>query len=179
VPVFNLYGATEAGHLLMESEPGEMKASLENVFYEVLEPDARGVGDLVVTTLTNDFMPLLRYRVGDLVERSEQPYVTHYLVHGRSRDILRRRDGRRVTTLDVDQCFAEVAGIAHYQLRQTADGDCRLQFIPDREEPGAEELKRVTEQFENLLQLENRIATEAVKILPPLPSGKFRLTHQV
>ena len=179
VPVFNLYGATEAGHLLMESEPGEMKASLENVFYELLETDERGVGDLVVTTLTNDFMPLLRYRVGDLVERSEQPYVTHYLVHGRSRDILRRRDGRRVTTLDVDQCFAEVAGIAHYQLRQTADGDCRLQFIPDREEPGAEELKRVTEQFENLLQLENRIATEAVKILPPLPSGKFRLTHQV
>ena len=176
VPVFNLYGSTETGHLLMENERGEMKASLEDVFYEVLETDERGVGDLVVTTLTNDFMPLLRYRVGDLVERSERPYVTHYLVHGRSRDILRRRDGRRVTTLDVDQCFAGAAGIAHYQLRQTADGDCRLQYIPDREEPRAEELNRVTEQIENLLQLENRIATEAVKILPPLPSGKFRLT---
>jgi phenylacetate-CoA ligase len=125
VPVFNLYGATEAGHLLMESEHGEMEASLGNVFYEVLETDERGVGDLVVTTLTNDFMPLLRYRVGDLVERRERPYVTHYLVRGRSRDILRRRDGRRVTTLDVDECFAESTGIAHYQLRQTADGDCR------------------------------------------------------
>jgi hypothetical protein len=34
----------------------------------------------------------------------------------------------------------------------------------------------VTGQLENLLQLENRIATESVKILPPLPSGKFRLT---
>jgi len=156
VPVFNLYGSTETGHLLMENE--------------------RGVGELVVTTLTNEVMPLVRYRVGDLVERREQPYATDYFVHGRSRDILRRRDGRRVTTLDVDQCFAEVAGIAHYQLRQTADGDCRLQFIPNREEPVAEELKRVTEQIGNLLQLENRIATEAVKILPPLPSGKFRLT---
>jgi phenylacetate-CoA ligase len=176
VPVFNLYGATEAGHLLMENEVGEMKASLENVFYEIVEPDGRGVGDLVVTTLTNDFMPLIRYRVGDLVERGEQPYATNYLIHGRSRDILRRRDGRRVTTLDIDQCFAGANDFAHYQLRQTADGDCRLQFIPDREEPGAEELKRVTEQIENLLQLENRIATKAVKILPPLPSGKFRLT---
>ncbi len=176
VPVFNLYGSTETGHLLMENERGEMKASLENVFYEIVEPDERGVGELVVTTLTNEVMPLVRYRVGDLVERREQPYATDYFVHGRSRDILRRRDGRRVTTLDVDQCFAEVAGIAHYQLRQTADGDCRLQFIPNREEPVAEELKRVTEQIGNLLQLENRIATEAVKILPPLPSGKFRLT---
>jgi phenylacetate-CoA ligase len=179
VPVFNLYGATEAGHLLMENEVGEMKASLENVFYEVLEPDGRGVGDLVVTTLTNHFMPLIRYRVGDMVERSEQPYATHYFVHGRSRDILRRRDCRRVTTLDIDRCFAGANGIAHYQFYQAADGDCRLQFIPDREEPGAEELKRVTGQIESLLQLENRIATEAVKILPPLPSGKFRLTHQV
>jgi phenylacetate-CoA ligase len=178
VPVFNLYGATEAGHLLMENEVGEMKASLENAFYEVVEPDERSVGDLVVTTLTNDFMPLVRYRVGDLVERSEQPYATNYLVHGRSRDTLRRRDGRRVTTLDIDRCFAGANGIAHYQLLQTADGDCRLQFTPDREEPGAKELRRVTGQIEDLLQLETRIATEAVKILPPMPSGKFRLTHQ-
>jgi phenylacetate-CoA ligase len=155
-----------------------MKASLENVFYEVVEPDERGVGDLVVTTLTNEFMPLIRYRVGDLVERGEQPYTTNYFVHGRSRDSLRRRDGRRVTTLDVDRCFAGASGIAHYQLHQQADGDCRLQFIPDREAPGAEELNRVTAQLENLLQLENRIATESVKILPPLPSGKFRLTHR-
>ncbi|HEX7617130.1 MAG TPA: hypothetical protein VF480_00275, partial [Verrucomicrobiae bacterium] len=110
VPVFNFYGTTEAGHLLMENESGEMKASLENVFYEVLEPDERGAGDLVVTTLTNHFMPLVRYRVGDLVERCEQPYETHYFVHGRSRDILRRRDGRRVTTLEIDRCFAAATG---------------------------------------------------------------------
>ena len=106
VPVFNLYGSTETGHLLMENERGEMKASLENVFYEIVEPDARGVGDLVVTTLTNDVMPLVRYRIGDLVERRERPYSTDYFVHGRARDALRRRDGRRVTTLEVDRCFA-------------------------------------------------------------------------
>jgi phenylacetate-CoA ligase len=179
VPVFNLYGATEAGHLLMENEVGEMKASLENVFYEIVEPDGRGVGDLVVTTLTNDFMPLIRYRVGDLVERGEQPYTTNYFVHGRSRDILRRRDGRCVTTFDVDECFMEAAGIAHYQLRQMESGDCHLQFIADGNGPGAAELNDVTARIKNLLQLTNRILTEEVKILPPLPSGKFRLTQQV
>jgi phenylacetate-CoA ligase len=178
VPVFNFYGSTETGHLLMENEHGEMKASYENVFYEIVEPDERGVGDLVVTTLTNDFMPLVRYRVGDLAQRSEQPYATNYLVHGRSRDTLFRRDGRRVTTLDIDRCFADTTGIAHYQLRQNGHGDCGLQFIPDREEPGAEELNRVTAQIENLLQLQNRITTETVKMLPPLTSGKFRLTQR-
>ena len=179
VPVFNLYGATETGHLLMENEHGEMKASLDNVFYEVVEPDGRGAGDLVVTTFTNDFMPLVRYRVGDLVERRQQPYATDYVVHGRSRDTLRRRDGRHVTTLDVDQCFADVSGIAHYQLRQIESGECHLQFIADGNGPGAAELNKVTARLEDLLQLANRIPSEAVTMLPPLPSGKFRLTHRV
>jgi phenylacetate-CoA ligase len=178
VPVFNFYGSTETGHLLMENEHGEMKASYENIFYEIVEPDERGVGDLVVTTLTNDFMPLVRYRIGDLAQRCEQPYATNYFVHGRSRDTLLRRDGQRVTTLDVDRCFADTTGIAHYQLRQAENGGCHLQFIPDRENPSAEELKSVTARIENLLQLQNRVSTETVKMLPPLTSGKFRLTQR-
>jgi len=176
VPVFNFYGSTETGHLLMENEQGEMKASLENVFYEIVQPDEHGVGELVVTTLTNEVMPLLRYRVGDLAACCEQPYATHYFVHGRSRDALLRRDGRRVTTLEIDRCFSDVNGIAHYQVRQNERGECDLQFIPDREAPGANEMKRVTEQIENLLRCENKIAVSVVEKLPPLTSGKFRLT---
>jgi phenylacetate-CoA ligase len=179
VPIFNFYGSTETGHLLMENERGEMKASYENVFYEIVEPDEHGVGDLVVTTLTNEIMPLVRYRVGDLVARDEQTYATNYLVHGRARDVLQKCDGQRVTTLDVDQCFAGVNGIAHYQLRQKENGDCHLQFISDREMPTANELKSVTTKIENLLQLENSISTEVVKMLPPLTSGKFRLTQRI
>jgi phenylacetate-CoA ligase len=178
VPVFNFYGSTETGHLLMENQRGEMKASLENVFYEIVEPDEHGVGDLVVTTLTNEVMPLVRYRIGDLAERCDEPYATNYLVHGRFRDTLLRRDGRRVTTLEIDRCFGDANGIAHYQLRQNEVGDCELQFIPDRQAPGAEELNGLTGQIENLLQLENNIAVSAVEKLPPLTSGKFRLTSR-
>ena len=177
VPVFNLYGSTETGHLLMENEDGEMKSGLETAFLEVIEPDERGVGNLVVTTLTNDYMPLVRYRIGDLVQRCEQPYGTGYFVHGRSRDVLRRGDGGWVTTLDVDQCFAAADGIAHYSLRQTADGDGRLQYVPDGAGPGAEELRDLAARLEDLLQTPNQIATEAVNLLPPAPSGKFRLTQ--
>ena len=176
VPVFNLYGSTETGHLLMENERSEMKASLDNVFYELVERDARGVGSLVVTTLTNDVMPLVRYRIGDLAERCERPYATDYLIHGRARDTLRRRDGHAVTTLEVDRCLAAADGILHYQLRQNENGECQLQFIPDREPPTAQTLNQVTGQLQNLLQLESSIPAESVKLLPPLTSGKFRLT---
>ncbi|HEY5298316.1 MAG TPA: hypothetical protein VIK59_10365 [Verrucomicrobiae bacterium] len=178
VPVFNFYGSTETGHLLMENERGEMKASYENAFYEIVELDEHGVGDLVVTTLTNEIMPLVRYRIGDLALRDEQPYATNFFVHGRARDVLKKRDGQRVTTLDIDQCFIGLNGIAHYQLRQNENGDCHLQFIPEREMPTADELNFATQKIENLLQLKNSISTEAVKMLPPLTSGKFRLTFR-
>ncbi|HYG35549.1 MAG TPA: hypothetical protein VEC99_12230, partial [Clostridia bacterium] len=67
VPVFDLYGSTETGHLLMEDLQGQLRPSLETALLEVIHPDPFGIGELVVTTLTNDFMPLLRYRIGDLV----------------------------------------------------------------------------------------------------------------
>ena len=179
VPVFNLYGSTETGHLLMENERGEMKPSLETAFFEIAEPDERGVGHLVVTTLTNDYMPLLRYRIGDLVERQEEPYGSRYFVHGRSQDVLSRPDGGRVTTLEVDQCFAGLAGLTHYWLRQTVEGRCHLQFVPDGDGPGAEELKDTLARLENRLQPPDQIAAESVKLLPPTLSGKFRLTSRI
>lgn len=176
VPVLNLYGATETGHLLMENTQGAMAPCYENVFCEVINRDERGIGDLLVTTLTNDYMPLVRYRVGDLAERIERPYATEYLVHGRIRDALRRCDGRRVTTLEVDRCFAGVEGIVHYQLKQEQDGTGRLQFIPCPEMPSAEALDSLAANLGELLQLKQRIALEPVKMLPPQTSGKFRLT---
>lgn len=178
VPVFNLYGSTETGHLLIENEPGEMKPSYENAYLEVVEKDERGIGELVVTTLTNDYMPLLRYRIGDLVERREQPYQTTYVVHGRSRDTLRRGDGLRVTPWQVDQCFTEIKGLAHYQLRQEENGDYRLRFVPDGSGPGAGELKNLVFRLETLLKPPGKIVVEGVNLLPPTQSGKFRLTYQ-
>lgn len=126
VPVFNLYGSTETGHLLMETERGAMASSLDTAFLEVIEPDAHEVGELVVTTLTNDFMPLIRYRIGDLVEQCRQPYRTTYTVHGRAADAFQRPDGERVTTLQLEECFAGLGGMAHYQLwsARTASGCC-------------------------------------------------------
>ena len=178
VPVFNLYGSTETGHLLMENEHGEMKACLDNVFCEIVNPDARGIGDLVVTTLTNELMPLVRYQIGDWVERREQPYSTDYLVHGRARDGLLRRDGQRVTTFELDRCFADADGILHYHLRQDENGAVRLQFISDPERLTPETPDQISSRLADVLQLKNAIAVEPVKMLPPLPSGKFRLTSR-
>jgi len=174
VPVFNLYGSTETGHLLMENEAGEMKPSYDTALLEVVDPDAAGIGTLLVTTLSNDYMPLLRYRIGDLVQRQERSYGTDYVVHGRIRDALCADDGARVTTWQVDQCFAGVSGIVHYQLRQSLGGDCHLRYVPVSDELDSAQLRAVVERLESMMS--RTVTTELVPALLPEASGKFRLT---
>jgi phenylacetate-CoA ligase len=176
VPVLNLYGSTETGHLLMENGRGEMKPGYDTAFLEILETGPDGVGELIVTTLTNDYMPLLRYRIGDLAEQRMQPYGTDFVVHGRVRDALRAGDGRRVTTWQADQCFAGLSGVLHYELRQNKNGGCVLRYLPDGSGPAEAELRRVTSQLESLLCSREGIATEVMPVLVPEASGKFRLT---
>jgi len=162
--------------LLMENERGEMKPGYDTAFLEIVGADPSGVGELVVTTLTNDYMPLLRYRIGDLAQRRAQPYGTDFVVHGRVRDALRAGDGRRVTTWQVDQCFAGLPGILHYELRQDENGGCVLRFVPEGAGPAEAELRRVISRLESLPGSRTEITTEAMPVLLPQPSGKFRLT---
>ena len=175
-PVFNLYGSTETGHLLMENEHGEMKPGYDTAFLEIVGAGPEGVGELVVTTLSNDYMPLLRYRIGDLAERRAQPYGTDFVIHGRARDALRAGDGRRVTTWQVDQCMVDLPGIIHYELRQNENGGCVLRFVPDAAGPAEAELRGATSHLKALLGSRTEIATEAMQVLLPTASGKFRLT---
>jgi phenylacetate-CoA ligase len=176
VPVYNLYGSTETGHLLMQSAApdGTLRGCTENALLEVVDLDAQGVGDLVVTTLTNEYMPLLRYRIGDLVERTGQGASAGWRLHGRVRDALRRRDGQRVTTGQVDQCFSGAPGLAHYQLSQSVNGQLHLRYLPD---PAATaDLRPVVDQLTALLQPASPVEIESAPVLLPAHSGKFRLT---
>lgn len=177
VPVFNLYGSTETGHLLMETERGEMRPSLESAFLEVLSTDERGVGELAVTTLTNDFMPLIRYRIGDLVKRREGPYHTSYLVHGRLADSFATPDGARVTTWEIDQCFADVAGIAHYQLCERAGGDWLLRYVSNITAPDLAEIEELQRRLKALLGMGRGPTIQQTDLLMPESSGKFRLGY--
>lgn len=179
VPVLNLYGSTETGHLLMENGRGEMQPSLETAYLEIVNPDARGIGDLIVTTLSNDYMPLLRYRIGDLAEKISTPGGARFIVHGRAKDVLFAADGSRVTTWQVDQCFADANGFAHYELKQTDGEVTMLRFIADKVPPTTETLQRITARLAARLQTKEKIPAEMLPTLVPAASGKFRLTSRM
>jgi phenylacetate-CoA ligase len=177
VPVFDLYGATETGHLLMENGRGEMVPSPETACLEVVEPGADGIGGLIVTTLTNDYMPLLRYRIGDLVERREHAGRASYVLHGREADALATPGGGRVTLWQMDQCFAGLAGFTHYQMVQTAEAEWQLRYVPDLTPPRPAELAELRRRLGGRLGTPQGLELRATEFLLPENSGKFRLSY--
>ncbi len=175
VPVYDLYGSTETGHLLMENELGQMVPSLETAHLEVIDTDPNGVGELIVTTLTNEYMPLIRYRIGDLVQLLGTKSYPHYVLHGRRDTCFQRSDGSRVTLHQVDQAFVEIAGLKHYRFAQTRQGCWTLALVPEFEKLSEIAARALSSRLSTLLGSEAKVEVRQDNALLAGPSGKFTL----
>ena len=70
-PVVTLYGSSEAGATAYACPEGRLHLSEDHIHVEILRDDGSPaapdeLGEIVVTTLNNLAMPLVRYRLGDL-----------------------------------------------------------------------------------------------------------------
>ncbi|OIK06815.1 phenylacetate--CoA ligase family protein [Bacillus sp. MUM 13] len=65
--VFNHYGCREFWCLGMSCQSGNIHSLSKRFYYEVINQDSKGFGELVITDLYNKTWPLIRYFVGDLV----------------------------------------------------------------------------------------------------------------
>lgn len=74
-PVILGYGSTEmGGGLGMEcSRRDGYHVDEFNFLLEILDPDAEGYGELVMTTLSRRTMPMIRYRVSDVTRFIDEP----------------------------------------------------------------------------------------------------------
>jgi phenylacetate-CoA ligase len=123
VRVVNLYGCTEAGNVAADCEAGQLHLSWDHILFEVLDettwqPTPPGeLGVAVLTTLTRQAQPLLRYVLGDFVRRLDDhdcscgrtaPVLEHY---GRDLNRFEFR-GQRYFVRDLEQrLFAAPAAV--------------------------------------------------------------------
>lgn len=71
VPVANEYGCSEIGGFAYECPAGNWHVSIENVYLEFVKNE-HGIKEIVATSLTNKYMPFIRYRIGDIGEWATQ-----------------------------------------------------------------------------------------------------------
>ncbi len=133
---------------------------------ETLELAAPGeVGELVITTLTREALPVIRFRTRDLASIDPRPcpcgrtFARMSRVKGRTDDLLILR-GAKVFPSEIEQVLFEVEGAApHYQilLERQGGGDAATLLVEVSEATFFDEMKRLAELKE---RIERRLASE-------------------
>ncbi|MBI4687079.1 MAG: phenylacetate--CoA ligase family protein [Nitrospirae bacterium] len=136
---YNQYGQTENTVMAMECEYERMHIIPMSGIIEILREDgspcsAGEVGEVVGTSLLNDSMPLIRYRIGDYAAWAEErhclcgnpnPIITK--LEGRVDDYLITEDGRKIGRL---AAFRRSQTIHSAQLVQDSPGHAYLLVRP-------------------------------------------------
>ncbi|MFF3643597.1 hypothetical protein [Streptomyces sp. NPDC002564] len=128
-PVVDLFGSTELGYLFYSDGDGGYRPYLHGMSVELI-PVAPGSGihSLIVTSVRNPYMPLVRYRSGDCVRTSDGGTDPERIVSfcGREKELLATPAGP-VAQADLDaRVTAACPRVFLHQLRLTGDDDCVL-----------------------------------------------------
>lgn len=143
VDVADSYSCEEAGYIALQCPQHEhYHVQSENLLVEILDEDGRPcepgeTGRVVITTLHNFAMPLIRYELGDYAEVGEPcdcgrglPVLTR--IHGRRRNMIVLPDGRRHWPSMPSAMWHGVAPIDQFQVTQTGIGSLEVKYVMGR-----------------------------------------------
>lgn len=128
------YGNAEFGVTAYETREsnGKLKVVDYVAYPECINSGDGQGGEIVLTGLTNDAMPLIRYRTGDLADletRLDGFYYTN--IQGRVHDIV--RIGKKTyPTHYIQDLLDRVGGVEEFQVVQRDDGRFLLRIVASR-----------------------------------------------
>lgn len=189
--VFNRYGSREVGDVACNcAEQDGLHINPYTHHVEILREDGspceKGeVGEVVVTLLTNQAMPLLRYRIGDMASWSGElcecgrPWPVMKEVAGRVNSILRTRNGTFATAaLSTMMYFKDAEktrpfeSFGRYQLVQKSLDHLVVRLAIENQELFAEERPILIKNIKAVFGDDIRLDVETPATLPRNSSGK-------
>jgi phenylacetate-CoA ligase len=138
-------------------------------------------GEVVATNLHAFAMPLIRYRIGDVVTQGRaccpcgRPFSTIRAVQGRVVDYFRLPDGRLLHPYGVfrPQCEA-TPWIRQYRVTQEGANRIVLQIVPAIA-PGSQDLAAIRTAAMSALGPDVNFEIQLTQNIPLEPNGKFRV----
>lgn len=178
-PVVNEYGSRDGGLIAHECPHGTMHIAAEHVVVEVDQPDAQGVGDLLITNLDAYGMPLLRYRIGDRGKLSDTrcdcglPLPIMDAIAGRSNDFVKGQGGRLIHSLAPVYVLRELTQIRQFKMIQKPDLSLEIQLVL-REPLAAADYRAINEKMNKVFGFGITIDFKEIAVIAPEKSGKYR-----
>ena len=179
-PVFDRYGTSEFVVSMTSCSLGRLHLDMEFGIVEVEIEEETGDyvrGPLLVTGLSNDATPFIRYRIGDVGTRSKhacgcgRPGDVFLALDGRGEDYVVTPDGRWVGRRD--HIFKDQLDISEAQILQQDADAIEVRLVP-RLSFDARAEQRLRKEIRSRLGDEIRIDLRRVDEIPREANGKFR-----
>lgn len=187
--VIETYGCTEVGPIAAECPAGSLHVLAENVHVEIFRDDqpvrAGEYGDIVVTSLSNRAMPLVRCKIGDRASLRPsacscgRPHPVLDSLVGRDADIFVAADGRPVhgsaLALTTDSPIAAVLAAKIEQTLFVQLDRCRWRVLVESES-GFDDATAASlvAHVRKIFGQECDVEIERVPVVSRESSGKFR-----
>jgi phenylacetate-CoA ligase len=183
-PVFDQYGAQEFNRMGWDcGEHRGMHEDSDSVHIEVVTergPAPAGVdGEIVVTGLANDLMPLIRYRIGDAGMLLDQRCTCgralplFQLTEGRLDDVLSFDNGRRIGPRTLAPRIEDLRGFHQYRVIQKNPSSLEVLLVKDAAaEPNIE--REIARVIGDVVGSEVQVNVKSVGEIPLSRRGKLR-----
>ena len=182
VEIADNYGSTEA-FLAWQCPVGSYHINAEHVLVEILGIDGSPVrsgeiGRVIITTLENRLMPLVRYEIGDWAFATDArcrcgrtlPLIER--LAGREMSLFRLADGRLASPYELIGLMKKRPEILQFQIAQKTLDSFVVRYVSRVPlDPDAESWIRV--KFEEILRIRVKVSFERVARIDRLPNGKF------
>lgn len=181
-PVFNEYGCGEVGSIAHECQEGNLHIMAENIY---LEQDVSG--ELIITDLHNQVMPLIRYKVGDFATLSDEnckcgvtlPILKN--IGGRAYDLIETPEGRKIHPESVIYIFEELQRelgcFKQFQVVQSGH-ELLVNLVPEGVWNSDNE-KRIKHELLNKISSGMIIKVNQTKSISRERSGKMRVVKVI
>jgi phenylacetate-CoA ligase len=190
-PVFNRYGSREVGAVACSLGKRTLQTSFWNALIEVTsfkgQPYKDGkAGQVIVTTLNNYSMPLIRYQIGDMaiprkylkISNIKSVLDINNLV-GRVTEVFRRKDGKIIP----GEFFIHFIGVVHnlgaiskFQVIQESFEKITIKMVMKDKEKFRQCKSDIENSIKKVMGKKCKIVWQNVEDIPPTASGKYLYT---
>ncbi|MBU1935035.1 hypothetical protein KKF04_03180 [Patescibacteria group bacterium] len=181
--VYDIYGTTEVKEVAWQCTSKSAYHINDDLYYVEINNNGsypENIGEIVITTLVNKAMPLIRYSVKDLgcLEKGSCSCGLNFSlikpVYGRYVDTFSLEDGRKVSPYQLTMSVEQVPGILQYQIVQKSKKDVLVKIKPDKGWNKESELK-IDQELKNALDPNVKIEVRLTGNIEREPNGKFKV----
>lgn len=182
--VYNFYGSREVDGMAGECKCGYLHMFTSNNYIEVLDRKDQPVregeeGRIVVTTLHNFSMPLIRYDIGDMAilgpEKCKcgKPFPTLIRITGRQVEHFIKEDGELISGYYFYLIFMQETWIKAFSLIQEDYARIRIKIELSDSVPNQIRERMIDEKIERLMGKTCEIVWEVTDEIPKTRTGKY------